>query len=112
MTEPWFDPNAYAWIPGTLLGVAGGLEGTLAGMFAPRGKLKRLVMGMHFTIMGICCILLIVGVIARVTGQPYGIWYGFGFPGLLGLVILGPLTVVIHKRYAQAELRKSMAADL
>ncbi len=112
MTEPWFDANTYAWILGTLLGVAGGVEGTLAGVFAPRGKLKTLVMGMHFTIMGTCCILLAAGMVALVAGQPYGIWYGLGFPGLLGLVIFGPLTVVIHKRYAEAELRKSIAEDL
>ena len=41
MTETmvWFDPVRYAWIPGTALGLWGGLEGTLAGLLAPRGKL-------------------------------------------------------------------------
>jgi peptidoglycan/LPS O-acetylase OafA/YrhL len=112
MTEPWFDPNVFAWIPGTLLGVAGGIEGTLAGLFAPRGKLKTLVMGVHFAIIGMCCILLIVGIIALATGQPYGVWYGLGLPGLLGLAILGPLTALVRKRYAEAELDKSMAEDL
>jgi len=112
MTEPWFDPNAFAWIPGTLLGVAGGLEGALVGMFAPRGKLKKLVMGVHFAILGVCAVLLAVGVVALATGQPYGVWYGLGFPGLLGLVIIGSLTPLVRKRYAEAELRKSMAADL
>jgi len=112
MTEPWFNPNTYAWIPGTLLGVLGGLEGTLVGLFAPKGKQKQLVLGVHFGIMGVCCVLLVVGVVALATGQPYGVWYGLGFPGLLGLVILGSLTPLIRKRYAEAELRKSMAADL
>ena len=112
MTEPWFDPNAFAWIPGTLLGVAGGIEGALVGSFAPTGKLKTLVMAVHFAIIAICCILLIVGIVALVTGQPYGVWYGLGFPGMLGLVILGSLTPLVRKRYAEAELRKSMAEDL
>ncbi|MEN6426426.1 MAG: hypothetical protein ABFE13_13785 [Phycisphaerales bacterium] len=112
MTEPWFDPNTFAWIPGTLLGVAGGIEGTLVGSLAPRGKLKTLVMGVHFTILGICGTLLIVGIVALATGQPYGVWYGLGFPGMLGVVILGSLTPLVRKRYAQAELRKSMAEDL
>jgi hypothetical protein len=112
MTEPWFNPNAYAWIPGTLLGVVGGIEGTLAGVFAPRGKYKALVMGIHFAALGACGLLLVVGIVALAAGQPYGIWYGFGFPGLLGLVIFGSLTPALRKRYAEAELRKSMAEDL
>ncbi len=112
MTEPWFDPNVFAWIPGTLLGVAGGIEGTLIGVLASRGKLKNLIMGVHFAILGMSCVLLVAGVVALVTGQPYGIWHGLGFPGLLGLVIIGSLTPLVRRRYAQAELHKSMAADL
>ena len=38
MNEPWFDPNSYAWIPGTLLGTLSGLWGALVGTLAPRGK--------------------------------------------------------------------------
>jgi len=112
MIEPWFNPNAYAWIPGTLLGVAGGIEGTLAGVCASRGKCRTLVMAVHYAILLICCLLLAVGVVALTTGQPYGIWYGLGFPGLLGLIIFGPLTWVVRKRYREAELHKSMAEDL
>lgn len=67
---------------------------------------------MHFAILGVCCILLGIGGVALVTGQPYGIWYGLGFPGLLGLIIIGSLTPLVRKRYTEAELRKSMAGDL
>jgi hypothetical protein len=112
MTEPWFNPNLYAWIPGTLLGVAGGIEGTLAGLLVPRGKCRTLVIGVHFVILAICCLLLGVGVVALATGQPWGIWYGLGVPGLFGLIIFGPLTWLVRQGYAQAELRKSMAEDL
>ncbi len=37
MSDPWFDPNLYAWIPGTAFGVTGGLWGGLAGTLAPAG---------------------------------------------------------------------------
>lgn len=112
MSNAWFDPNYYAWIPGTLLGVAGGIEGTLVGICGPRGKLKSLVFAFHFGVMGACFLLLVTGLTAWLQGQPYGVWYGLGFPGLLGLLIFGSLTPVVRNAYRQAELRKSMAKDL
>jgi RHS repeat-associated protein len=36
MNDPWFNENLYSWIPGTALGVLGGLWGGLAGTLAPR----------------------------------------------------------------------------
>ncbi|HBH28621.1 MAG: hypothetical protein N839_0002375 [Desulfofustis sp. PB-SRB1] len=113
MTEPWFDANIYGWIPGTLLGViGGGIGGPLIGICAGRGKLKGLVLGFVFTILATCAILLGAGLYALVSGQPYGVWYGLGFAGLLGLIIFGGLTPIILSRYREAELRKSLAEDL
>lgn len=110
--DVWFDPVHYAWIPGTALGLLGGLEGTLAGVMAPRGRCKTLVLGIHFGAWGCCAALLVAGIVAKVTGQPYGVWYGLGFPGLLGLILLSALTPVILWRYREAELRRSLAKDL
>ena len=70
------------------------------------------MLGVHFAAIAGCFFLLIAGGVALISKQPYGIWYGLGFPGLLGLVIFGSLTPVIFKRYREAELRKSMAKDL
>src|SRR3974390_230189 len=112
MVEPWFNPNLYAWIPGALLGVTGGIEGTLAGLFAPKGKHRTLVMTMHSLLLLDCVGLLSAGIVALATGQPHGIWYGLGFAGLLGLPIFAPLTWVIRRQYVHAELRKPMAEDL
>ncbi len=112
MVEAWFDP-AFAWIPGTLLGViGGGLGGPLAGYFAPKGKFKTQVLGFYYLILIISTVLFVAGITALVSGQPYGIWYGLGFPGLLCLIIFGVLTGVVSKRYREAELRRSIAKDL
>lgn len=92
--------------------MGGGIEGPLMGICASRGNLKGMVMGFHFGIIAICFILLCVGVFALATGQSYGIWYGIGLPGVLGLVILGTLTPVVRNRYQEAELRRLMADDL
>jgi hypothetical protein len=112
MIEPWFDPVRYAWVAGTLLGVLCGLEGTLAGLCAPRGKCKGLVLGVHFGMLAFAVVLLAAGIAAYFARQPYGVWYGLGFPGLLGLVIVGSLTPVVLKAYRMADLRKSLAKDL
>jgi hypothetical protein len=108
----WFEPALYAWIPGTALGVLGGLWGSLAGTLAPRGKAKLLVLGLHFGIVLACVGLLLASIIALAEGQPYGVWYGLGLPGLLGVIIIGGLTPVIFRRYREAELRRSLAKDL
>ena len=112
MIESWFDPSQYAWIPGTALGVVGGLHGALAGCLAPRGKCKGLVLGMHFGILACCGLLFVCGIAAYAVKQPYGVFYGLGFPGLLGLCILGSMTPLVLKRYREAEMRRFMAQDL
>ncbi len=113
MTEPWFDPNLYAWIPGALLGtIGGGVGGTLMGVCAPRGVCRGLVMGFMYVMLAASVALFAVGVIAWSKGQPYGIWYGIGFPGALGIVLFRSMLPLVRRRYQEAELRKLNARDL
>lgn len=110
--EPWFDPNRYAWVFGTALGILGAILGPLAGTLAPRGKAKPLVMGLFAVSLLACAAMLIAGIVAFVQQQPYGIWYGLGLPGALGLLILGGLMPVVQLRYREAEQRRLSAQDL
>ncbi len=112
MTEPWFDPNRYAWVFGTALGITGGILGSLAGSLAPRGKAKPLVVGLFVATLMACAVLLTAGVVALLQGQPYGVWYGLGFPGLLGLAVIGGLLPLVQRRYREAEQRRLSATDL
>ena len=112
MNEPWFDANLYAWIPGTSVGIIGGVLGSLAGVFAPRGRAKSLVLSGHLLMIVVSAILLIAGVVAFVQGQPYGVWYGLGLPGLIGMIVFGALYPVVLKRYREAEARRLTALDL
>jgi len=112
MIEPWFDANHYAWIPGTLLGVLGGSWGSLVGILAPRGKAKRLVLGSLVLMLAACAACLALGVLALLRHQPYGVWYGLLFPGILGLILFPSLTPVVLMRYREAENRKMQARDL
>lgn len=112
MNEPWFDPNLYAWIPGTLLGLFGALWGTLVGVCGPRGKARGLVTGLFRAGAVACAALLGAGAVALLARQPYGVWYGLGFPGGLGLVLLLVLRPVMRRTYAQHEALRMQARDL
>jgi hypothetical protein len=112
MSEPWFDPNTYAWIPGTLLGVSAGLWGALMGSLAPRGRGKPLILGSLVALLAAAVVLLILGVVALISGQPYGVWYGFLLAGFIGVVVLGSLSPLAVIAYRQAEARKMQAQDL
>ena len=79
---------------------------------APRGKAKGLVMGLCVVLLMASCMLLGAAIFALIQGQPYGVWYGLGLPGLLGLTIVGPLSFVIAHRYRQAETQRLEAQDL
>ncbi len=109
---PWFNPNAWAWLPGTLFGCLGGLWGACAGMLAPQGKARGFVVGFAALLLAMSVIFLTAAVVALCEGQPYGIWYGLGLPGLLGLVVLGPNLPTVFLRYRQAEERRMAAQDL
>jgi peptidoglycan/LPS O-acetylase OafA/YrhL len=112
VTEPWFDPNRYAWVFGTALGVLGGTLGSLAGSLAPRGKAKGLVLGLFMALLAACAFLLAAGVVAIVQKQPYGVWYGLLLPGALGLIVMGGLLPTVKRRYREAEERRLSARDL
>jgi hypothetical protein len=94
------------------MGSLGALTGTLAGLLAAKGKAKKLVLGVQIFLIALSLILLVIGIIAYLFGQPRGVWYGFGYTGLLGTIIFGILYPVLLNEYRKAELRKSMAEDL
>ena len=112
MSEPWFDANQYAWIPGTAIGVLGGLWGALSGMLGSRGKARSLIMGMWSVLIVASVVLLTAGIVALVQGQPYGVWYGLALAGFCGVAVLSPLVFVVRHAYRQAETQRLQARDL
>ena len=112
MNAPWFDPNFYAWIPGTVFGVTAGLWGMSVGLLAPRGRARGLVLGTAWLLVACSAVLLVAGLIAWHTGQPYGIWYGLALPGVIGLVVLGGNLPTARRAYQDAEQRRMEAQDL
>ena len=112
MNEPWINPGILGSILGGTFGTLGGIVGTLASVYIPKGKAKKLVLGVNTFGFVLSLISLIVGITAYLSEQPYGVWYGFGLCGLIGTFLFGMFFFVFRMEYRKAELRKSMSEDL
>lgn len=112
MGQPWFDPNQYAWIPGTAYGVLAALVAGLVVWLVPRGRGRKLVLGAWTALWLLAVALLAAGLVALNNGQPWGVWYGLLLPGGIGILVVGANTLVIRKRYREVEERRLAAKDL
>lgn len=111
MIEPWFDPNHYAWIPGTAYGCMAGLMGGLVGWLVPRGRARRFILRAWFALWAAAVLLLGVGAIAFLNGQPWGVWFGLLLPGAIGTLVVGANSLVIIGTYRAVEERRLAAKD-
>ena len=110
--QPWFENwGLVGGLLGGGIGLLGGVYGTVVGICAPRGKAKRLVFGLHWFALLLGLALLVGGITALVTGQPYGVWYALLLPGALLTVLIICFTPMVKLRYRQAEHRKLNAEE-
>src|SRR5581483_7542783 len=112
MIDPWFDPNLYAWMPGTAYALLAALMGGLVGWLVPRGRARTFILRAWFTLWAIAVALLIIGLVALVSGQPWGAWYALLLPGAVGTLVVGGNSLVILKSYRVVEQRRLAAKDL
>lgn len=61
MNEPWVNPGIVGGILGGTMGLLGAITGTLGGVLAPRGKAKKLVLGVELFSLALSFILLVIG---------------------------------------------------
>jgi hypothetical protein len=111
MNEPWFS-DSWAWLPGTLLGCLAGLIGGLTGWLAPQGKAKPFILGATWFLFVASVVMLCAGALALAVGQPYGVWYGLGLAGVIGVIVIGVNLPGIARAYRMAEERRMTAEDL
>lgn len=117
MTTPWVDPQLFGmWyggiIGGVVLGGGGGTLGGLAGLWAPRAKGRRWILGGMQAFLTFGLIQATVGIVALLSGQPYGIWYPLLLCGGISTLVMGLSLPRIRRTYAAAENRRVQAEDL
>ena len=86
-----------------------GLWGGLAGMLAPQGRGKSLVLGTAWAFVGLGVVLACGGLYALVAGQPFHIWFWPCHVGFLAALLIGCLIPVVRRRYNEAEARRLQA---
>ncbi len=106
----WWGRNTTIWF-GSLGGCFVGLMGGVLGLFAGLVKARRFVLGMMkgMIVAGVVC--LVMGVIALVQSQPWGVYYPLLLFGLITTVVLAWNFRSIRRRYEQKELRKIESMD-
>ena len=112
--QQWFDTQTAGLIGaliGGLLGTTGALMGRFCELFVLKGW-NKFALSIFTSVIAVCVLLIIAGIIAAANEQPYHVWYSFLFPGYLGTVILSGLFPVVRKRFTEKETRQMQAKDL
>jgi hypothetical protein len=112
---PWWTEQSAGWvgaIGGSANGLLGAVVGTIAGVWGPRGKGKRVVYALFAMAVVGGVAALAVGLYALAVGQPYSVWYPLVLLGGMDTLLFGVLTPVVRRVYRQAEARRLEAEEL
>ena len=106
MAEPWFDENTSGVLYGAIVGGGLGLVGSLAGVLAPQGKGRSLVLGLMWLMVAVGGSQLAFGLYALAAGQPFHNWFWACGAGVVVIPLVGGLIPDVRRRYAEAEARR------
>ena len=112
MNEPWISQETLGLLIMAIFIPLGPLVATLGWLFVPKGKAKKLTLGVIAFGFVMGSVLLVFSIIAFLFGQPRWVWLRSGFFGLDGTVLFGIVYWIILKRYRESELRKLVSEDL
>ena len=106
----WWGRNTQIW-GGSLGGCFVGLMGAVLGIFGGLVKARRFVLGLMKGMIVAGAVSLVVGVIALVKSQPWGVYYPLLLWGLLSTTLFAGNFRSVRRRYEQKELRKMESMD-
>src|SRR5207248_5240293 len=98
-------------IGGSLVGGLGGLWGGAVGLLAPHGIGRAWLIGTGWAFVAVGVVALAFGLVAWVSGQPYGIWYPCLLLGVILTAVVGSILPVVYLRYRQADERRLQAEE-
>jgi hypothetical protein len=108
MTDAWFSPEAarlFSYL--SLLSLC-----SLFAIPARRGQLRRLATGVWNTVIGFGLILLAAGSTAIAIGQPAYVSRSLLISGFVVGIVFASTRRAVMRGYDEAELRRTVAADL
>ena len=108
MTEAWFSPDTarlFSYL--SLLSLC-----SLFAIPAKGGRLRGLAFGVWNAVTGVAALLLAAGGIAVVAGQPAHVGWALLLSGFVVGVVFAATRPVLHRHYHEAEVRRTVAADL
>ncbi len=98
-------------IGGTIIGIWGGLFGTIVGLTARHGVGRRFVISSTVISFVLGFVLLAAGITALCTKQPYHVWYPLILGGFILSTLFGVMFFVIRNIYRHVELRQMELKD-
>jgi len=84
-----------------MFGAAALFMGGLAVWLVPQGRAKVFIVRTWLGLWIVALGLLMTGAFALVADQPFGVWFGFLQPGMVGVFVLGGDLLVILKKYRE-----------
>ena len=96
---------------GAFFGTTIGIVGALTGALVARGKARRFVLGTAWTLTALGVGMLVAGLVALVTSQPYAVFFTLLLGGVILTAVFGALIVRARRAFSEAELRRMRALD-
>ena len=90
----------------------GAAIGCMAAIWVPKGKHKGVVLGLMGSLAAAGLLLVLIGVAALASSQPYHVWYPMLLCGAILGLVCGINLPIVAMRYRQAEMRRMDAEAL